>query len=137
VTVPRPRDERGSASIWVLSCCVLLTLVATVSTVRELAVVARHRAEAGADLAALAAAGEIGRDSATACVAAARIARGNGARLRSCRLRLGTDGRSGSVVVRVELPVRLPIIGRRTVLASARAARLPATCPLTPAPVAC
>src|SRR5581483_9471789 len=50
----------GAASIWVLACCALLMLMAAVVTVCGLAVLARHRAEAGADLAALAAAERIG-----------------------------------------------------------------------------
>jgi secretion/DNA translocation related TadE-like protein len=117
-------SDRGSAAIWVVSCCVLLTMAATVTTVRTLAVLARHRAEAGADLAALAAAGRIGRDDAGACPAAARIAGRNGTRLLSCAVQLAPDGRSGRVLVRVELRAHLPLVGPRAVLASARAARL-------------
>lgn len=119
------RGERGSATIWVLSCCVLLLVVAGVATVRGLAVVARHRAEASADLAALAAAGRIGVAD-DGCAVAARIAARNGARLVSCQLSSGPDGRSGTVLVRVEYRVRLPIVGGKEVTATARAARLPA-----------
>lgn len=121
----RRRRDRGSAAIWVVCCCVLLSVAATVATVRTLAVLARDRAEAGADLAALAAAGRIGRDDAAVCPAAGRIAGRNGAHLLSCEVRLGADGRSGQVFVRVELRARLPLVGPRRVLASARAARLP------------
>ncbi|MFN2560745.1 MAG: Rv3654c family TadE-like protein [Jatrophihabitans sp.] len=121
----RAEHDRGSAVIWVVSCCVLLTVAATVATVRTLAVLARHRAEAGADLAALAAAGRIGRDDAEACPAAARIADRNWVRLVSCDVRLAPDGRSGQVLVRVELRARLPLVGPRAVAASARGARLP------------
>jgi secretion/DNA translocation related TadE-like protein len=123
--------------MWVVSCCLLLALVASVATVRALAVLARHRAEAAADLAALAAAGQIGRNDPGACSAAARIARQNSARLRSCRLRLAADGRSGWVVVRVQLRAELPVVGRRAVLASADAARLPGPCSAAPGAVAC
>jgi len=138
VTLRRGESDRGSAAIWVVSCCVLLAVAATVATVRTLAVLARHRAEAGADLAALAAAGRIGRDDAAACPAAARIAGRNGGRLLSCDVRLAPDGRSGQVVVRVELRARLPLVGPRVVQASARAARLPsAPCSTPSAAVAC
>ena len=116
--------DRGSASIWVLACCALLMVIGGVITVRGLAVLARHRAESGADLAALAAAGRIGVAS-DECLAAARIARINGAALRECAVRVTPDGRSGQVTVSVAVRVRLPIVGARQVVASARAAREP------------
>lgn len=130
----RVRD-RGSAAVWVLACCALLVVVATVGVVRALAVLARHRAEASADLAALAAAGRIGVSD-DACGAAARDAARNGARLTSCRLTLAADGRSGTVTVRVSYVARLPLAGTRAVTASARAARLPADGSALPAAVA-
>ena len=111
--------------MWVAACCALVVLVATVVVLRSLAVLARHRAEAGADLAALAAAAEIGV-SGRSCAAAGRIAARNGVHLRSCRLTLDPSGRSGTVVVKVTLQVRLPLLGADSVTASARAARLPA-----------
>jgi secretion/DNA translocation related TadE-like protein len=118
------RDDRGSASIWVVSCCALLMVIAGVATIRALAVLARHRAESGADLAALAAAGQIGVSDA-GCGEAARIARRNGTRLRACASRLAPDGRSGTVLVEVVLTIRLPVVGDRKVMATARAARRP------------
>jgi secretion/DNA translocation related TadE-like protein len=120
----RLTGDRGSATIWVLTCCVLLAVVAGVGTARGLAVLARHRAESAADLAALAAAGQIGV-SEHECAAARQVAAQNGAALHQCSLRLSPDGRSGMVSVAVSLPVRLPIIGAQTVAATARAARLP------------
>lgn len=119
------RRDTGSASMWVLACAALLLVVASVATIRAAAVVARHRAESAADLAALAGAGQIGVSD-RLCVDAATTASRNGARLRSCRPALAADGRSGSVAVRVSLRVVLPVVGERTVLASARAGRLPA-----------
>jgi secretion/DNA translocation related TadE-like protein len=118
------RADGGSASIWVLSCCVLLMAVAGVATVRGVAVLSRHRAESSADLAALAAAGQIGVSD-HACAAAERIAERNGARLRSCHLTLAPGGRSGTVVVSVMLAAQLPVVGRHQVVATARAGRLP------------
>lgn len=116
--------ERGSATIWVLSCCALLMLVAAAATVRAAAVLARHRVETAADLAALAAAGGIGITAAP-CERARAIARRNGARLEFCRVRLAADGRSGQAAVTVTATVRLPLVGARSTVASARAARLP------------
>lgn len=66
------------------------------------------------------------------CAAATRIASRNGARLSSCRLSLGADGRSGTVVVRVVATVQLPLVGESTVFAaSAPAGRVPASSPLS------
>lgn len=118
----RPSPDRGSASIWVLACCALLLTVAFASTLRATAVVARHRAEAAADLAALAAAGQIGVSD-RGCAAAERIAAANGASVRRCVPALAADGRSGTVTVWLAVPVRLPVVGSRDVLASARAGR--------------
>lgn len=114
--------DRGSASIWVLALASLLLVVAGVVTDRGLAVLARHRVESAADLAALAAAGRIGLGG-DPCAAAAATAAANGAVLRSCVASLVGDGRRGAVLVRVALSVRLPGVGDRVVVASARAGR--------------
>lgn len=116
--------DRGSASIWVLSGAVLVLLLAAVVTLRTAAVLARHRAESAADLAALAAATRIGI-SANQCSAAAVIALANGAELSSCQVILAADGRSGTVQVEVRLRVHLSAgLGSHIVTAQARAARL-------------
>jgi secretion/DNA translocation related TadE-like protein len=122
----RPDGERGSASIWVVCCCALLLVVALVSVLRTTAVLARHRAEAVADLAALAAAGQIGV-TVGICPAAARVAAASGATVQSCVPALDPGGRSGTVSVRVRLRVQLPMVGVREVVARARAGRLTAT----------
>jgi secretion/DNA translocation related TadE-like protein len=108
----------------VLGCCALLMLVAAAAVVRGVAVLARHRVEAAADLAALAAAQRIGLGPAP-CTEAAELARRNAARLGACRVRLAADGRSGEVTVTVVAQVRLPLVGSRSIAATARAARLP------------
>jgi secretion/DNA translocation related TadE-like protein len=123
VTGTKPGGRTGSASIWVLSCSALLLLVASVGVLRAAAIVARHRAESAADLAALAAAGRIGVTD-SICPAAAAVAARNGATLRSCTPALAPDGRSGTVTTRVALRVSLPLVGTREVIASARAGRL-------------
>jgi secretion/DNA translocation related TadE-like protein len=117
------RDDRGSASVWVLACSALVLLVAVAVSLRAGAVLARHRAESAADLAALAAAGRIGTAD-DVCEPAGPIARANGGALVRCRTRLAPDGRSGSVDVEVSVAVRLPGIGWRRATASARAGRL-------------
>jgi secretion/DNA translocation related TadE-like protein len=123
VTAFRPDRVAGSASIWVLSCAALLLVVATAGVLAADAVLARHRAESAADLAALAAAGRIGLDP-DVCPAAAAVAASNGAALRSCSAALAPDGRSGTVTARVSVRVSLPLVGARQVIASARAGRL-------------
>jgi secretion/DNA translocation related TadE-like protein len=117
--------ERGSATIWVLAACVLVLLAGSAAMLRTEAVLARHRAETAADLAALAAAGRIGV-GADYCAAARQIASADGAELGRCRIALDADGRSGTVTVRVRANVHLPVVGARTVTASARAGRLKA-----------
>jgi secretion/DNA translocation related TadE-like protein len=120
--VKRPVGDRGSATIWVLATCVLLLVLGGVATVRAAAVLARHRAEATADVAALAAAGQLGTGRAP-CAAAGWVARRNSARLESCRVRADPAERGGVVDVVVSLAVRLPGIGVTSVRASARAGR--------------
>jgi secretion/DNA translocation related TadE-like protein len=106
----------------------LLIAVAGAGVLRTAAVLARHRVEAAADLAALAAAGQIGVAS-DPCGAAGRIAAANGATLRRCVTTLAGDGRSGSVTVTVGQSVRLPLLGPHDVSARARAVRDPAAVP--------
>ena len=124
MTTRRASADDGSATVWVLSCIVLLSVVAAVGVVRTVAVLARHRAEGAADLAAVAAAEQSGVAE-HMCAAAERIAQANGARLTECLPDLATDGRTGSVRVRVAVGLRLPLVGRRDVVATAVAGRLP------------
>ena len=97
-------------------------------TVRTTAVVARHRAESAADLAALAAAAAIGvaDDSEAVCAAAGPIAEANGASLASCAPAIDADGRTGSVTIRATVRAHLPLWGTVRTSATARAGRLPA-----------
>ena len=122
---PRPNGERGSASVWVLAVSILLLLVGAMATVRGAAVLARHRAEAAADVAALAAAGRFGTGD-DPCRAAAVVARRNSASLVGCRVRAGPSGRGGLVDVVVARSLWLPGLGRTLVRASARAGRVAA-----------
>lgn len=97
-----PRRDAGAGSVLVLAVLAVGLAAALAVGVLAQVVLARHQAEAAADLAALAAADvTLGRAVGDPCQAAARVARGNGAVLVSCRLDSG-----GSVVVRAAVPVR-------------------------------
>jgi secretion/DNA translocation related TadE-like protein len=125
---PRSRSpDGGSASVWILAYAVLVLLVAAVGVIRGSAVVARHRAEGAADLAAFAAAGRIGMasDDSAICGVAGPIASANGAQLTSCTASVDATGRSGTVTVRVIVTARLLGWGQVRTTASAKAARLP------------
>ncbi len=119
----RDNDE-GSVAVWVLTCGALLLTLALITAIRSLGVLARHRAESAADLAALAAAGRIGVIADDICPAAGRAAAANRAAVGLCDVSLDPSGRSGTVRVRVALPFELPLLGEQSVAASARAGRL-------------
>lgn len=112
---PRPRGQRGSATVHVLSMVVLLTAMALGATGFAGLATAKHRAAAAADLAALAAAAA----PAEGCALAAATARRNGGRLTRCR-REGSD-----VTVTVVVAARAPFGLRPTLTASARAGPAP------------
>jgi len=70
--------------VLVLALGMLVSLSAVAGVVRGVAVTARHRAEMAADLAALAGATAVVDGYTSACGAADRVARSNGARLSRC-----------------------------------------------------
>jgi secretion/DNA translocation related TadE-like protein len=119
------RDDSGSATVWMLGLATVIVLLTMTAVTGGSAVLARHRLERAADLSALAAAQSIGT-VVQPCSAAGRVARENGAGLVDCQLELAASGRSGTVAVRLSGTVRLPLLGRRPVVARARAGRLPA-----------
>jgi secretion/DNA translocation related TadE-like protein len=127
------RADHGAATVWVLGFGAVIVAVAMVVTTRGTAVLARHRLERAADLAALAGAQQIGH-AAQPCAAASRIAAANAATLVSCTAELGTTGRSGTVAVTLRRAVSLPLIGGRVLSARARADRLPSTGTSAPGP---
>jgi secretion/DNA translocation related TadE-like protein len=111
----RSPNDRGSGSVLVLALGTLVVLSTVVGVVRGGAVVARHRADAAADLAALAAAAEVIDGAAAACGVAEEIAAENGARMSGCVV-------TGSVVeVLVERPLPLGRFGGWRARARARA----------------
>jgi secretion/DNA translocation related TadE-like protein len=99
-------DDRGAGSILILSgvVVVLTSLLAVVALGH--AYLARHRAAAAADLAALAGAGQVWSGPAAACSSADGVARANGAVLRSCWVDYG----------QVEVVTSVSVIGPAAVL---------------------
>ncbi|MEV5726747.1 Rv3654c family TadE-like protein [Streptomyces pharetrae] len=76
--------DRGSATVWSVGAIAALCVVFGVVLALGQAVVARHRAAGGADLAALAAADHWARGTGEACARADRVARAQGTRLVRC-----------------------------------------------------
>lgn len=113
----RPHQgERGSASVLVIAVIAVVLAATGVAVTLAQVAVARHRAAAAADLAALAgAASPITRD---ACAAAGEIAARNEAQLTSCTWDDGT--------VTVVVTVRSRIPGRADGVVTARARAGPA-----------
>ena len=104
--VSRRARDGGSAVVWVLGIGMVFVLIAVVMATAGAAAVARHRAQAAADLAALAGALRASEGAPTACQRAADVSAQNGARLIECRL----DGLD--VVVAVEVaPALLSGVG--------------------------
>ncbi|MDV6011363.1 Rv3654c family TadE-like protein [Haloechinothrix sp. LS1_15] len=81
------RDDRGFATVWAAGAVLAILLVYTLLMSLGAATVARHRAAAVADLAALAAAADATSGTGAACDAAGRVADRMSARLYSCELR--------------------------------------------------
>jgi secretion/DNA translocation related TadE-like protein len=117
------RTDEGSATVWVLAFVMLIVTVSVVGVARTEAVVARHRTERAADLAALACASRIGRGG-QPCAVAVTVAALNRVTLRSCVTSIAPSGRSGTIDVVVQCRIVLPIAGSAAVTAHARAARL-------------
>lgn len=96
-------DDGGSATIWVLAAMSVVLLAGLAGIAVGGAVVARHRAESAADLAALAGADGLAAGSSAPCNAAAELVRANGGLLVSCTVIVD------DVVVVVQVaPVGLP-----------------------------
>ncbi|MGY1843204.1 Rv3654c family TadE-like protein [Modestobacter sp. SYSU DS0875] len=103
---PGGEGERGSATVWVVALAGLLAALGVAAVLVGAAVVARHRATAAADLAALAAAGAAVQGDPAACTVAGGVAAANGAAVTSC-----TVGAGAVVEVHVRVPVRLGPLG--------------------------
>ncbi len=110
---PRLVDELGSATVVAAAMVAVLLAVTGGGAALGSVVVARHRAQAAADLAALAAASELPAGTATACSWATRLAR----RMRADNAECAVDGLDVVVTVRMSVP----LAGRFTARATARA----------------
>lgn len=108
--------DRGSGTVWMVALIGLTWSVAAVAMTVGGIRVARHRAYAAADLAALAATAHRAEGAASACRLAAAVARGSGGRLRRCVLR----GNISDVLVSCRVRTALPL-GRLAATAHARA----------------
>ncbi|WP_306363878.1 Rv3654c family TadE-like protein [Nocardia sp. CC227C] len=107
--------DAGAATVtaaWAVAALLTVTLLLAQLGV---AVVARHRTQSAADLAALAAAGGLDRGTVAGCAEADRIGQRMGVRVRECVV-AGWD-----VTVTVESGITLGPLGTRMVRASARA----------------
>lgn len=111
----RMRDEQGLATVF--ACSALVALIGVTLMIAQVGaiVVARHRAQAAADLAALTAAGALVDGVEAACGEAGRVARRMGTRIRVC------EAAQWDATVAVERNVPIGLYGARTVRASARA----------------
>lgn len=79
-------SDRGSATVWSVSAIAVLCVVFGVVLALGQAVVTRHRAAGGADLAALAAADHWADGTTAACARADDVARAQGTRLVRCAI---------------------------------------------------
>lgn len=124
----RSADDRGSGTLWMLALIGLMWSMAAIAMTVGGVRAARQRAYAAADLAALAAASHAMDGSRSACLLAARIARGSGGRLHRCVVR----GRISEVEVISSLR-NVPGLGRLNATARARAGpvRPPEVCDLS------
>jgi secretion/DNA translocation related TadE-like protein len=120
MTVRPPAGERGSATVWVITLAGVLALVGAAAVLVGAAVVARHRASAAADLAALAAAGREVAGDVGPCAAAKEIAAANAAEVTSCTVDAGA-------VVEVAVRVRVEFGGLGVHSATGRARAGPVT----------
>lgn len=107
--------DSGYATVWAVAAIAVLAAVLLVGLQFGAAVVGRHRAQAAADLAALAAAVHVAEGTAAACERARAVAAGMGAGLRSCAL----DG--WDALVEAEVAVQIVVLGPRSAIARARA----------------
>jgi secretion/DNA translocation related TadE-like protein len=96
--------DRGSATIWVLACVLLLSAAASLVLVGGFVAVDRHRASTVADLAALAAAGRALDGESAACSLAQVVAQAQRARVLECHI-----DAEGAVIVEVEVSLSGPL----------------------------
>ncbi|MBB2992136.1 secretion/DNA translocation related TadE-like protein [Mycolicibacterium iranicum] len=99
----RAREERGAASVIAAAMCAALVAVTVGGAQIGAAVIARHRAQAAADLAALAAAAAVPAGRQQACAQASAVARAMSVTAVDCVV----DGLDAVVTVEARAAVRL------------------------------
>lgn len=110
--------DAGSAGLLAVWVALVAFAATTAALVWGAALVARHRVERRADLAALAAAGEVAAAGAQPCQAAARVAQGVGAVVALCEV---LPDQSALVVVELAVPRVVPGLDMPPARARARA----------------
>lgn len=118
------RTDEGSATIWVLAVSGLVVAVAYAVLLLASVQATRQRAEAAADLAALAGA-QAGARGSDPCSAAQSVAAADGAELETCEVL----GEVVAVTAAARLPPALSSFGGGLVRSGARAGPVPAACP--------
>ena len=120
--------DRGSATVWAATGVAVIMIVFLVGLHLGAAVIARHRAEATADLAALAAAVLAVEGTEAACARADEVAGAMGGTVADCRL-AGWDA-----LVEVRVPISIAFPGIDAAAGRARAGPVPTTDDSVPAP---
>jgi secretion/DNA translocation related TadE-like protein len=108
-------SERGSATLVAVAMMAVLMAMTLGGSIVGSAVIARHRAQSAADLAALAAAGRIGSGQRSACAWATSVAAANHSTVSACTVA------ELDVIVSVEVAVPFGRLGVGPVRAAARA----------------
>ncbi|MFF6880518.1 Rv3654c family TadE-like protein [Streptomyces sp. NPDC012474] len=133
-------SDRGSASVWSVGAIAVLCVVFGVVLALGQAVVIRHRAAGGADLAALAAADHWADGATAACARADRLARAQGVRLVRCEVAgeiSEVTAASGRGPFTAEVRARAgPPTGLPDLPAAAQVPRPPSPSPREPPPAA-
>lgn len=107
--------DGGLATVWAAAVVAVLMVLLVGGLHLGAAILARHRAESAADLAALAGAQHSAEGERVACGSATAVADADGSSMVRCR-QVGWD-----VLVDVQVPVPVPILGAETATARARA----------------
>lgn len=116
------KPEAGSGTIYVLTIAIVLAFATFVVVLIGQAMAIRHRADAAADLSALAGADSV-RSGGEPCGAAARIAAANGGHLVSCvtATAAGGDPAAAAGQVVVQVTATGTALGGRVLTATAQA----------------
>lgn len=118
-TDPRAAPDQGLATVWAAAAVAALLTIAVLGVNLGAAIIGRHRAEAAADLASLAAATQAADGELAACAQGARVTDAMAVTLVSCRL----SGWEAYVETEVRPPV--PVLPGAVAHGRARAGPVP------------